>query len=68
MGLYSLLCCSHCIDICHASYVIVVVKESSHEFREGTRDLFQAQSGDLEIRVGVWCSNRGLGSYEEPNV
>lgn len=54
--------------MCHASYVVVIVKEASHEFREEANDLSQAQSGGLELREGAQGSERGPGSYEEPNI
>lgn len=68
MGLYSLLYYCHCIVICHASYVSVVVKEASREFREGTNDLYTSQDGGLELRVDARGSERGLRVYEEPFV
>lgn len=68
VGLYSLLCCCHCIVICYVSYVIDIVKEASHKFREGTNDLSQAQSGGLELIVGDRGSEKRPGSFEKPNV
>lgn len=68
MRLYSLLYYCYCNVICDASCVVAVVKDASNEFRVGTSDLSQAQSEGLEFRVGAPGSERGLGSYEEPNV
>lgn len=62
------MCCCHCIILCHASYVVIIVKEVSHEFREEATDLSQDQSGGLELIVGAQGSERGPGLYKEPIV
>lgn len=62
------MCYCHCIVICHASHVIDIVKEASHDFSEGTSDLSQAPSGGLELRVGVHGLEIGPGSTNTENA
>lgn len=51
--------------MCH---VLTCCEIGESRFRKGTSDLSQAQNGGLELSVGSRGSERGPGSYDEPNV
>lgn len=55
-----MLCCCRSIIIFCVSYVLVIVKEASHEFRWGDKWLVRAQMRGLEVEM------LRLSSYEEP--